>query len=260
MIRNHSVLGSLFVVLLLLVSACSAPPPTQNWVKGETGTVSRIVDGDTLVLTGGQVVRLVSIEAPSPAYRDRAEAPHAEKSKRMLERLVLGRDVQLYYPGITRDRYERALAHVYAQTETGKDIWVNASMVAQGGAYVRIYPDTERGSERLWPLERTAREEETGLWRLRDYAPIQREVEPTETGFMLLWDRPVRQSFEDGRCKWQLVWRGLEAVLNATNSGACQSPADLAEWRGFVREGRLYISSVQNIRPIAPDPPPSESD
>lgn len=260
MIQTRSVWSSFVAILLFFVTACSAPPPTQDWVKGETGTVSRIVDGDTLVLTGGQVVRLVSIEAPSPAYRDRAEAPHAEKSKRMLERLVLGRDVQLYYPGITRDRYDRALAQVYAQTETGKDIWVNASMVAQGGAYVRIYPDTARGSERLWPLERTARDDEAGLWGLRDYAPIQRRVEREETGFMLLWDRPVRQSFEDGRCKWPLVSSGLEAVLNATNSGACQAPEDLAEWRGFVRDGRLYISSVQNIRPIAPDRPPSGSD
>ncbi|HBH88384.1 MAG TPA: nuclease, partial [Hyphomonadaceae bacterium] len=50
-----------FLLITLGLAACSADDPSSNWARGQTGTVSRVIDGDSFVLDDGLVVRLVSI-------------------------------------------------------------------------------------------------------------------------------------------------------------------------------------------------------
>ena len=127
---------------LLLFAACAPSSPLPNMQPGETGRVTRIVDGDALVLDTGQNVRLVSIEAPAMYPEGGVPAPHAGESARRLEDMALGRRVQLYYPGLTRDRYDRALAHVVTIDGAGPKLWLNKEMIDAGAAWVRLYPST----------------------------------------------------------------------------------------------------------------------
>ena len=64
------------------------------------------------MLDTGQSVRLASIEAPARPYKERAGEPFQEEARRMLEDMALGREVQLFYGGLTRDRHDRALAQI----------------------------------------------------------------------------------------------------------------------------------------------------
>ena len=94
-------LCGLLTLAALLLSACGQDI-RDDWLRGEQGRVARVIDGDSLVLETGLVVRLVSVEAPAFAWNERLEHPYAEQSKRALERLTLGREVQLYYPGMKK--------------------------------------------------------------------------------------------------------------------------------------------------------------
>lgn len=160
-------------LVLMLGAACSKPEPLDAMERGETGRVVRVIDGDALVLDTGQSVRLVGIEAPAlnPRYGD--PAPYAEQAKRGLEDLVLGREVRLLYPGLTRDRYDRALAHVRTADATGPDFWINLELVRRGHVRVRLYPDTDGGGDVLLDAERAARREGFGLWSYPAYRPIE---------------------------------------------------------------------------------------
>ena len=122
---------------VILSSACSQASPFPDMQPGETGRVVNVIDGDMLVLDTGQGVRLVSIESPALYPRDRDADPFAAEGARILEDLTLGRRVQLYYPGITRDRYDRALAHVVTIDGAGPETWLNAAMLERGAAWVR---------------------------------------------------------------------------------------------------------------------------
>jgi endonuclease YncB( thermonuclease family) len=133
---------------------------------GEQGRVSRITDGDALGLDTGLKVRLVEIEAPAPGYDGRADEPFAPEARTMLSAAALGRQARLWYGGLSRDSYERALAHVIASDETGADIWLNGYMVRQGAARVRTWPDNSRRARKLLALETEAREARRGLWAL----------------------------------------------------------------------------------------------
>lgn len=165
----------------LCLAACGQPALLSDMPRGETGRVVKVIDGDALILDTGQSVRLVSIEAPALWPRDRPAEPYAAESARILEDLALGRKVELFYPGLTRDKYDRALAHVVTADGAGPDLWLNAELIARGAAWVRLYPDTAARGDTLLALEAEARADERGLWqtatyRLRSAAAVTEET------------------------------------------------------------------------------------
>ncbi len=146
-----------------LLAACSRQPDLR---RGESGAVARVTDGDLIALDTGLRVRLAEIEAPSPYGEG---APYGEEARDLLEREAVGRQAQLYYGGLSRDRYERALAHVFVSTEAGQPVWLNGLMVREGAARVRTYPDNAAKVRDLYGLEAEARAAARGLWALDDY-------------------------------------------------------------------------------------------
>jgi endonuclease YncB( thermonuclease family) len=149
--------------LALIVAGCSAEPDLSG---GEQGRIARITDGDVLGLDTGIRVRLTEIEAPAPGYDGREDEPYAPEARAMLEAAALGREARLWYGGLTRDDYGRALAHVIARDEIGGDLWLNGMMVRGGAARVRTWPDNARRAARLLAFEDEARNAKRGLWAL----------------------------------------------------------------------------------------------
>lgn len=234
---------------ILCLSACSEKPEA-DWLNGETGEVARIIDGDTLALNTGLVVRLVSVEAPLRPSRNRDGQPFGEEASEVLSRLALGRSVELFYPGMTEDRYERALAQVFVTTESGERIWLNKALVEQGAAWVRVYADTALGSDPLWDAELVARRENKGLWEVSD--PITSfEVAAGRDGvFSILQGELTKATLDDDRCLSSLKGSDLKIYFDP-EGGACDLPvAKPMEVRGWARGGAVYIGSIENLRPI----------
>ncbi|MFC6199315.1 thermonuclease family protein [Ponticaulis profundi] len=236
------------VCWLLVVSGCGASD-RAGWLEGERGYVVRVMDGDTFALNTGQVVRMVSIEAPSFAYRSREEMPFAEEAKEALEHLVLGREVSLLYPGLTRDRYDRALAQVYVRQEQGGEIWVNQAMVRSGHAWVRLYPDTAGGSEELWADEEAARLEERGLWA--GDSPIAAMGDVLEANrFVILQDVSARPTLSENICIARLKRRGINVQFPASENKCRNGEGSTMEYRGWFNGETLRLDSAENIRNV----------
>lgn len=164
------------VGLVWLACACAlqfvAPAPACAQV-----TVSRVIDGDTFVLSDDRRVRLIGIDAPEKRLpRDSTRTEHdrallralADLSTRHLESLVEGRVVELEFDdvGIATnhvDFYGRTLAYVWIRDGEGPDYMVNRRMVSDGfaNAYVK-YPFAF--AEEFLELQRRARDGERGLW------------------------------------------------------------------------------------------------
>lgn len=145
----------------LMLAGCSAQ---GDLAAGEQGRVARVLDGDALALDTGLRVRLVEVEAPSPGYNGRADEPFAQEARAVLQAEAIGRQAQLWYGGLSRDSYERALAHVIVRDEVGGEVWLNGMVVRQGAGRVRTYTDNARRARRLLALEAEAREAKRGLW------------------------------------------------------------------------------------------------
>ncbi|MAK61764.1 MAG: hypothetical protein CMK09_12355 [Ponticaulis sp.] len=245
----------LALALILCVSAvCCSNAPGENWVKGETGAVSRVLDGDTFALNTGQIVRLVSVEAPRTGSRDRDPEPFADEAKEILESLALGRTVQLYYPGMTQDRYDRALAQVYAYTETGEKIWLNEALVQKGAVWVRLYDDTSRGSEPLVNAERVARRMQTGLWSNASPETTLDLAQAYMGRFAILSGSLTFKARDETDCVYSLAASELTIQYDQV-MGACWEPSSGVKYeiRGWVNNGKLYAGSADNIVPIDPE-------
>ena len=114
---------SLFGVVVAITAA--AP----SFERGEAGKVSKVLDGDSFVLDSGLEVRLAEVEAPRVRPGD-IWGPRATQD---LERLILGKKVELRYDGLRRDRRGRAIAHVFVPQGLGKEaVWVQSALLKNG--------------------------------------------------------------------------------------------------------------------------------
>ena len=100
-------------------SASATPRTTGNAAQtpnlrrvGECD-VQEVVDGDTLVCSTGQRVRLLGVDAPELARNGRPQQCHAKSARRALTSLVGGRTVTLHADDgqPARDVYGRTLAY-----------------------------------------------------------------------------------------------------------------------------------------------------
>lgn len=144
------------LALAVLLAGCDGESRDQpaGDATGEPVTVTRVVDGDTIVIQGGDRVRYIGIDAPE--MPDEGLAWEATEQNR---RLVEGREVRLEKDVRDRDDYGRLLRYVWVD-----GTMVNAEMVRLGLAWSRSYPPDTGHQDLLDRMEDEAREDRLGLW------------------------------------------------------------------------------------------------
>lgn len=117
--------------------------------------VKRVIDGDTIELQNGQIVRYVGINAPN------AGEPYDEEATEANMKYVLNKTVQLEYDTYISDRFERILAYPISN---GKNIPVE--LVRKGLAKVTIYEDRKplKYQDELLKAQEEARKKKRGIW------------------------------------------------------------------------------------------------
>lgn len=142
--------------------------------------VRHVVDGDTVVLDDGRLVRLLGINAPELGRDGAPDEPLAREARTRLNRLVQGQRVQLRFEAQTEDHYGRLLAHVTLHDGTD----VQALLLREGLAFLVAIPPDVGAVERYARIEHTARAAGRGVWRLAYYRPVSADaVAGTATGF-----------------------------------------------------------------------------
>ncbi len=138
--------------------------------EAQRGTVAQIIDGETLRLTDGTVVRLMGAKAPSPPLGWRGEDPwpKVEEAKQALERLASGAEVELRFGGRRVDRHGQALAQVFVVKGETR-LWLQQELVSEGLARVYSFPDNRACVAELMARETQARDQRKGLWGVAAY-------------------------------------------------------------------------------------------
>jgi len=137
-------------------------------------TVSRVIDGDTIVLSDGLKVRLTGIDTSEVYFsekllKDSKKSGQDVKTIQGLGRrasaftkeLCLGKKVRLEYDVDRHDRYKRALAYVYLEDGT----FVNAKIIQEGFAQVMTVVPNVKHADLFLKLQNEAREANRGLWK-----------------------------------------------------------------------------------------------
>lgn len=129
--------------------------------------VKEIVDGDTVILSNDLSVRLVGLQAPkiSLGRKNFKDWPLGYEAKQVLSDIILNKDVMLYYGGREMDRYGRLLAHLFLIDGT----WVQGEMLKRGMARVYSFADNRRLVNDMYEIEKAARNDKRGIWKLNFY-------------------------------------------------------------------------------------------
>jgi micrococcal nuclease len=115
--------------------------------------VTRVVDGDTIIIEGNYRVRYIGIDTPEMGEAFGLEAWQANRE------LVEGKVVHLERDVSETDKYGRLLRYVYVD-----DILVNAELVRAGLADAKAYPPDTKHQDYLEKLEQEARQAGRGMW------------------------------------------------------------------------------------------------
>lgn len=128
-----------------------------------THQVTRIVDGDTLVLSELGIVRLIGVDTPETVDPRRPVAEFGKSSSSYLSFLTLGKKVRVEYDQTRKDRYGRTLAYLYL-TDDGR--FVNQEIVRMGYGHVYTkYPF--KFMEEFRAASKEAQLDDRGLWAFR---------------------------------------------------------------------------------------------
>ena len=148
-------------------------PPPGGLVK-----VVAVLDGDTIVISGGDKVRYVGINTPESHHPDKLPEYCSQEAFEANRRLVAGKAVRLEFDERRHDKYGRLLAYVYVDS-----LFVNAELVRQGYAQVSTYKDNQRYHQEFARLQQSAIAARRGLWggcvdshvpRVQSKPPVER--------------------------------------------------------------------------------------
>ncbi len=142
-----SVAAAVLLLLAALVQYYIQSQPTQT-----VSVVTRVIDGDTIVVEGGERVRLLDIDTPEKGE------PCATNATNRLKELIDGKEIILEKRGEDRDVYDRLLRYVFLN-----DTLVNLVMVREGWANLYVVEKSQYYSYFV-EAEQAAKKEGLCVW------------------------------------------------------------------------------------------------
>jgi len=125
--------------------------------------VTRIIDGDTIEIEGGQRIRYIGINSPELSSFDETIGCYAREATDKNKALVLDKKVRLEKDVSETDKYDRLLRYVWVN-----DIFVNDYLAREGFAQAVSYPPDIKYQDQFLEAQKEARENNRGLWSACD--------------------------------------------------------------------------------------------
>ena len=172
-------LGPKKLILLVVAAIAAYFFGSQGLVEQQddsgfiVGTVTRVVDGDTAVITvDGQErrVRLLGVDTPETVHPNKPVQFYGKEASNFTKQNLTGQRVWLEYDKNPQDRYSRHLAYIWTAKPTNitdatirRDMF-NARLLLGGYAKVLIIKPNTRYAKEFAEFESEARSSRRGLW------------------------------------------------------------------------------------------------
>ena len=138
-----------------------------------SGTVKRVIDGDTLVISVNNQdrrVRMLGVDTPETVHPKKGVQPYGKEASNYTKQSLTGRRVWLEYDVSPLDRYERHLAYIWLEKPLKIDEssirreMFNARLLLEGYARVMIIKPNRRYEELFKKFQSEAQNTRRGLW------------------------------------------------------------------------------------------------
>lgn len=215
--RRRSPLLVIVVLLLLFLlrrgQLLEEFPPAPI-AEGEY-RVERVIDGDTLLLTNGQRVRLIGVDTPETVHPDRPVEPFGREATEFTREAIAsaGNVVRLQLDRQRLDKYDRVLAYVWVG-----DQLLNEELIRAGlGRAQPQYSYWSTMKNRFLKAEEEAKAQRKGIWSLKERSS-QRRIAGYDR-VVSLWPKsasaagnspihPCSTAWQRTMCPWRSVISG----------------------------------------------------
>jgi len=157
-IRHSSFYSHLRFILSVMFFFLTAAgySDAHTWYK-----VKWVNDGDTIVLTNGNRVRYIGINAPEIDHENQKAEPYGYKARSFNKTVVLSQKIRLEFDRERHDRYGRLLAYIFLANGS----CLNSQMLENGMAYYLYRRPNVKYEKRLLKKQQAAMKDQKGLWR-----------------------------------------------------------------------------------------------
>jgi len=222
----------------------SAKPDCAEQLHMESGNIERITDGDTVVLTDNRRVRLIGINTlelnePNDAHRKAA----IDAKEALAAMLPDNEPVILYVGAESHDRHNRLLAHVVRKSD---HLAVAPALISQGHAIQSAVAPNTICAEYFATLERSARNQSLGVWRLASSLTTPAEsISKKSRGFKIISGTVTNVRTETKRTKLMLDDR-VAVLVRPELVGQFENKRTLQQLIGRTVEVRGWLSRQKN--------------
>lgn len=152
---NSSTIIPIILFVSIVLSGCIGPDTSTSARTIEYVNVTDVIDGDTIIISSGDKIRLIGVDTPE------LDEPYYSEAKQYMELKVLGKTIGLEKDVSETDPYDRLLRYVWLD-----DQMVNEDLVLSGLAVAKSYDPDTKYQDIFNDAEALAKKEKIGLWSL----------------------------------------------------------------------------------------------
>lgn len=168
----------------------------------ESITIRHVHDGDTVIRADGERIRLIGIDTPELARKQRPPDPKAAAARDYLRNMIRTADtITARYGPERRDDYGRLLAHLYIDDRNAQ-----AELLTAGLATPLLIAPNLNHADCYQRAAAAARQTNRGIWALPQYQPRAAEaLTGNERGYHIVTGNVQR--IGQSRC---CIWLNLD--------------------------------------------------
>ena len=155
--------GAFFVSAVFSSSAAAGECVLDRQAgKVEKVQLKDVIDGDTIRLTDGRLVRFTNINAPEIAYKDKPAEPYGEQARKLVDKLLrINRTILLQVSPQKQDHYGRTLGQIFTAEEES----VSEALLKNGLSFQTFMSDHDFYQSCFTQQEKKARKNILGVWK-----------------------------------------------------------------------------------------------
>ena len=123
--NNRKIPFGITLVIAFTILFCISIPLLSH---AQTHIVQRVIDGDTIELNNGEIVRLIGVDTPETKHPQKPVEYYGKEASAFTKKMLEGKQVRLEYDQQRKGKYQRTLAYVYLMNGT----FLNAEIIKQG--------------------------------------------------------------------------------------------------------------------------------
>jgi len=224
------------LLCLFCLPSLSTAQNCPSKLYDESVTIKYIHDGDTVKLVDGRKIRLIGINAPEVARKDRPAEAYALQARDHLRSLLHQHDnqVKLLYGREKQDHYHRTLAHLFLPDGTN----IQAQMLSEGLSSAITIPPNDRFASCYQQAEKQALCSQKALWS--DKIQAVAALAHSANGF-----RVLRGKLKNIKSSSKGLWLELEHGLSLRIAYKYKSLFDMNRLKSLIKQNIIIRGWLQ---------------